>query len=162
MRAPAMLRTVVVIGSLPCLVAAGCASGGGMGTKVSADEAIAARQKLMKEQGAVLKAIGDAAKAGQTQGIPAEAQKLVATARRIPTLFPEGSLNPATSRAKPEIWQKWAEFEGNARALESKATQLAATAQSGNAAATNGAVADLGKTTCGACHNAFRGPEIKK
>ena len=46
--------------------------------------------------------------------------------------------------------------------LESKATQLAATAQSGNTAATNAAVADLGKTTCGACHTGFRGPEIKK
>jgi cytochrome c556 len=71
-------------------------------------------------------------------------------------------VNPATSRAKPEIWQKWAEFEANAKMLESKATQLAATAQSGNTAATNAAVADLGKTTCGACHTGFRGPEIKK
>jgi cytochrome c556 len=162
MRARAMVRAMVVIGGLTSLVAAGCASGGGMGKKMSADEAIAARQKLMKEQGAAMKAISDAAKAGQTQAIPAEAQKLVTTSRQIPALFPQGSVNPATSRAKPEIWQKWADFEGNAKTLESKATQLAATAQSGNAAATNAAVADLGKTTCGACHNAFRGPEIKK
>ena len=34
--------------------------------------------------------------------------------------------------------------------------------EGGNAAATNTAVAELGKTTCGACHTAFRGPEIKK
>jgi cytochrome c556 len=162
MRARAILRAAVVIGGLTSLVAAGCASGGGMAKTMSADEAIAARQKLMKEQGASMKAIGDAAKAGQTQSIPAEAQKLVATAKQIPGLFPQGSLNPATSRAKPEIWQKWAEFEANAKMLETKATQLAATAQSGNAAATNTAVADLGKTTCGACHTGFRGPEIKK
>jgi cytochrome c556 len=116
----------------------------------------------MKDQGAAMKAISTAAKAGQTQAIPAEAKKLVATAREIPKLFPQGSVNPATSRAKPEIWQKWADFEGYAKSLESKATQLSATAQGGNGAATNAAVADLGKTTCGACHNAFRGPEIKK
>ncbi len=153
-----MLRATVVIGSLTALTAAGCATT----PKMTADEAIAARQKLMKEQGAALRAISDAAKAGNTQAIPAEAQKLVATARQIPALFPQGSVNPATSRAKPEIWQKWADFEGNAKILDSKATQLAATAQSGNAAATNAAIADLGKTTCTACHNAFRGPEIKK
>lgn len=156
-----MLRAMVVIGSLTSLVAAGCASGG-MGKKMSADEAIAARQKLMKDQGAAMKAISDAAKAGQIQTIPAEAQKLATTAREITPLFPQGSVNPATSRAKPEIWQKWADFEGNAKTLESKATQLAATAQGGNTAATQAAVADLGKTTCGACHTAFRGPEIKK
>ena len=78
------------------------------------------------------------------------------------TMFPEGSVNPATSRAKPEIWQKWPEFEGYAKSLDAKATQLAATARTGNAQTTGAAVADLGKTTCGACHNAFRGPEIKK
>jgi cytochrome c556 len=162
MRARATVRVVVVIGGLTALVGAGCASGGGAAKKMSGDEAIAARQKLMKNQGAAMKAISDAAKAGQTQAISAEAQKLVMTSRQIPTLFPQGSVNPATSRAKPEIWQKWADFEGNAKRLESKATQLAATAQSGNAAATNAAVADLSKTTCGACHDAFRGPEIKK
>ena len=162
MRARATVRAVVVIGGLTALVAAGCASGGGMAKSMSAGDAIAARQKLMKDQGAAMKAISDAAKAGQTQAIPAQAQKLVATAKQIPALFPQGSVNPATSRAKPEIWQKWADFEGNAKLLESKATQLAATAQGGNAAATSAAVADLGKTTCGACHNAFRGPEIKK
>jgi cytochrome c556 len=157
-----MLRATVVIGSLTSFVAAGCASGGGMAKTMSADEAIAARQKLMKEQGAAMKAITAAAKAGQTQTIPAEAQKLATTARQIAPLFPQGSVNPATSRAKPEIWQKWADFEVNAKALESKATLLVATAQGGNAAATSAAVADLGKTTCGACHDAFRGPEIKK
>jgi cytochrome c556 len=158
-----MLHATVVVGGLASMVLAGCASGGGMGAKkMSADEAIAARQKLMKDQGAAMKAISDAAKAGQLQVIPAEAEKLRMTAKEIPALFPQGSVNPATSRAKPEIWQKWAEFEGNAKSLETKASALATTAKGGNAAATNTAVAELGKTTCGACHTAFRGPEIKK
>jgi cytochrome c556 len=157
-----MLRATVVIGGVTSLLAAACASGGGMAPTMSAAEAIAARQKVMKDQGAAMRAIGAAVKAGQTQAVAAEAEKLVATSRQIPALFPEGSVDPATSRAKPEIWQKWADFEGIAKTLQSKATQLAATAKSGNAAATSTAVADLGKTTCGACHNAFRGPEIKK
>jgi len=157
-----MLQATVVVGGLASMVLAGCASGGMGAKKMSADEAIAARQKLMKDQGAAMKAISDAAKAGQLQVIPAEAEKLRVTAKEIPALFPQGSVNAATSRAKPEIWQKWAEFEGSAKSLETKASALATTAKGGDAAATNTAVAELGKTTCGACHTAFRGPEIKK
>jgi len=131
-------------------------------SKMSATDAIAARQQLMKEQGAAMKSIQDKAKAGQQQAIAPDVEKLVQTSKRIPSLFPEGSLDPKTSRAKPEIWQKWSEFEGNAKNLETKATQLAATSRTGTAEATNAAIADLGKTTCTTCHNSFRGPEIKK
>ncbi len=157
-----MLRHVkpgVILGSLVVLAVAGSAIGQ---SPMSTSDTIAARQKLMKEQGAALKSINEKAKAGQSQAIGPDAEKLVETSKRIPSLFPPGSLDPSTSRAKPEIWQKWSEFEGNAKNLGSKATQLAATSQTGNAEATNAAIADLGKTTCTACHDAFRGPEIKK
>ena len=154
------LRTTVILGSLAAVIAVGCAT---METaKMSPGEAIAERQKLMKAQGAASKSIQDNLKTGQVQAIASDAEKLVETSKRIPALFPEGSLDPKTSRAKPEIWQKRAEFEGNAKTLESKATQLAATARTGDAKTTKAAVDDLGKTTCVACHNAFRGPEIKK
>jgi cytochrome c556 len=155
-----MLRLTVVMVGLAALTAAGCKTA--EAPKMSAAEAIEARQKLMKEQGAAFKNIQDKAKAGQITALAPDAETLVSTSRRITSLFVEGSVNPEKSRAKPEIWQKWSEFEGNAKRLETKAGQLAATARSGNAEATNAAIADLGKTTCGACHNAFRGPEIKK
>lgn len=149
-------RAVTVLASVAVLAA--CATT----TMMSADEAIPARQKLMKEQGAASKSISDKAKAGQIQAIVADAETLTETSNKIPSFFPEGSLNPGKSRAKPEIWQKRSEFEGYAKLLNSKATQLAATARTGNAQATNAAIADLGRTTCVACHNAFRGPELKK
>jgi cytochrome c556 len=142
------------------ILAAGCATG--QSSTMSGADSIAARQKLMKEQGAAMRSIGDKVKAGQIQAVAVDAEKLAVTARRIPTLFPQGSLNPDTSRAKPEIWQKWSEFEGHAKSLETKAAALATTARAGNAQATGAAATDLGKTTCGACHNAFRGPELKK
>jgi cytochrome c556 len=151
-----ILRAGVVV--VAVAVIAGCASM----RRMSPDEAIAARQQLMKEQGALMRSISDKAKAGQIQAIAVDADKLEDTAKRIPKLFPEGSVNPSTSRAKPEIWQKRSEFEGYAKTLRTKADQLEATAKTGNAQATQTAVADLGKTTCGACHTAFRGPEIKK
>jgi cytochrome c556 len=140
--------------------AVGCAKMG-IG-KMKAEEAIPARQQLMKEQGAAMKSMQDKLKAGDTN-VAAEAHKLVQTSKRIPNLFPEGSVDPKTSRAKPEIWQKWSEFQANAKSLEAKAGQVEASAKGGaNAQALNTAVTDLGRTTCGACHNSFRGPEIKK
>lgn len=144
------------------LVVLGCASGQSQPSRMSSADAIAARQKLMKEQGAAVRAIQEKLKSGQVQAVAADAEKLVDTARRMPALFPQGSLDPGTSRAKPEIWQKWSEFEGYAKTLEQKATQLAATAKTGTPQVTQAAMGDLTKSTCGACHTAFRGPEIKK
>jgi len=149
------------IGVLAAAVLAACATGGEQKV-MTTDEAITARQKLMKEQGATMKRIQDDLKAGQVQPVVADAKKLEETAKQITALFPQGSLNPDKSRAKPEIWQKWSEFEGDAKLLGSKATMLAATARTGDGPKTAAAVADLGKTTCGACHTTFRGPELKK
>jgi cytochrome c556 len=148
--------TLTAVG-LVAVVASGCAM-----MKMKPEEAIAERQQLMKEQGAALRSIQDKLKAGNVQAVEADAKKLEQTSERIPKLFPEGSVDPKTSRAKPEIWQRWAEFEGNAKTLGTKAKALQDVAKTGNAQQANAAVADLGRTTCGACHNAFRGPEIKK
>ena len=150
-RAIQAMRAVVTVA-----LAAGCASGGAQA--MSSDDAITARQKLMKEEGATMKSIGDKLKAGDTS-IAANAHTLVETSQRIPALFPEGSLNPKVSRAKPEIWQKWTEFQER---LGDKAGQLEAMAKSGaSAQAMGAAVGDVGRTTCTTCHDAFRGPEIK-
>jgi cytochrome c556 len=153
---PFMVRAGVVV--LAVAVAAGCASM----KRMKPEEAIAERQQLMKDQGALMRSIGDKAKAGQIQAIAPEAAKLEDSAKKITRLFPENSVNPNTSRAKPEIWQKWSEFEGLAKSLQTKSDALEKTAQTGDAQKTQVAVAELGKTTCGACHTQFRGPEIKK
>src|SRR5687767_13407674 len=150
-------RAVVVVLSLSVAVV-GCATF----KKMTPEEAIAARQELMKKQGAAMRSISDKLKAGQVQAVAADAAILQDTSKKIPKLFPEGSLNPATSRAKPEIWQRWPEFEGNAKKLNSQAKMLADTAKTGNADATGKMVADIGRGTCGGCHTPFRGPEIKK
>jgi cytochrome c556 len=149
-------RTTVVLTSAVLLGA--CATA----TRMSSEEAIAARQKHMKDQGAAMRSINEKLKAGQVQAVAVDAETLVRTSKDLPRVFPEGTLDPKTSRAKPEIWHKRAEFEGYAKTLETKAGQLAQTARTGNAQATSAAVADLGRTTCTACHNSFRGPEIKK
>jgi cytochrome c556 len=154
-------RRCVVLGSLAIFTLAGCASMEEP-KKMTTAQAITERQELMKSQGAAMRAIQEKVKTGQIEAIATDAEVLVKTAPKIGPLFPAGSLDPNTSRAKPDIWQKWPEFEGYSKALETKANALAVTARAGNAQATSAAVTELGKTTCGACHTAFRGPEIKK
>jgi cytochrome c556 len=151
-----VLRTGVVVVAVAAI--AGCASM----RRMDAGEAITARQQLMKEQLAAFRSASDKVKAGQIQAVVADADKLQATSKRIPKLFPENSVNPSVSRAKPEIWQKWSEFEGYAKALESRAQQLETAAKSGNAQMAQAALAEVNRSACGACHTAFRGPEIKK
>jgi cytochrome c556 len=85
--------------ALLSMVAVGCASM----QKMKPEEAIDARQKLMKSQGEAWKSIQDKTKAGDIAGVVPEAQKLVETSDKIPTLFPEGSLGPTKTAAKPEI-----------------------------------------------------------
>jgi cytochrome c556 len=154
----AMLRATVLIGSLTALVVAGCASGDGMAKKMTADEAIEARKKLMKEQGAAWKNVQDKAKAGQIQALTPDAEKLMATAKQIPALFPEGSLMPDKSAAKPEIWQKRAEFDAAAKNLESWSLKLRDAAGANNTEQTQAIVKDFGRQACGTCHQPFRVP----
>jgi cytochrome c556 len=155
----AMLCATMVVGGLTGLALAGCASGDGMmAKKMSAEEAIEARKKLMKEQGAAWRNIQDKTKAGQVKEVVPDAEKLLSTSKRIPTLFPEGSLNPEKSAAKPEIWQKRAEFDAAAKNLETWAMKLRDTAGTGNADATGAIVKDFGRQACGTCHQPFRVP----
>jgi cytochrome c556 len=149
-----MLRATVVIGCLTALTAAGCATT----PKLTADEAIEKRKALMKEQGAAWKSVQDKAKAGQFAAIAPDAEKLAATAQQIPALFPEGSLNPAKSAAKPEIWQKRAAFDAAAKNLETWAMRLAAASKANNTTETQAIMKEFGKMACGSCHGPFRVP----
>ena len=136
------------------VVAAGCASM----RKMKPEEAIAARQKLMKAQGEAWKNIQDKTKAGDVAGVVPEAQKLVDTSAQIPALFPEGSVGPPKTAAKPEIWQKWPDFEAAARNLKIQSEKLRDTAKTGDATATQAVVQTFGRQACGTCHTPFRVP----
>jgi cytochrome c556 len=148
--------------ALVAVVAVGCAT-----MKMKPEEAITARQELMKSQGAAFKAIQDKTKAGDIAGVVPEAQKLVDTSDKISPLFPEGSLGPTITlptgvtvktAAKPEIWQKWPEFEAAAKNLKVQAEKLRDTAKTGDAAATNAVLGTFGRQACGTCHTPFRVP----
>jgi len=151
---------MMMAAGLVSVVSVGCAStpSGSTQPKMTAGEAIAARQKLMKAQGEAWKNIQDKTKAGDVAGVVPEAQKLVDTSQQIPALFPEGSLGPTKTAAKPEIWQKWPDFEAAAKNLRAQSEKLRDTAKSGDPAATQAVVQTFGRQACGTCHTPFRVP----
>ena len=149
------LNTIVMFGSLAALGAVGCATS--QTAQMTPAEIVAERQKVMKANGDAWKNVQDKAKAGNIAGIAADAEVMAQNAKRIPSLFPPGSLVGKTA-AKPEIWQKWSEFEAAAKNFEMEAAKLRDTAKTNNKDATQALVKDFGRKACGTCHQPFRVP----
>jgi cytochrome c556 len=152
MKRPTVRFTVVMAGV--ALLASGCASAQAQRQPA---EYVADRQALMKEHGDVWKNIQDGAKANNLPAVATGADRLAQNAKKIPALFPAGSMTDK-SKAKPEIWQKWPEFEAAAKKLETESVKLRDTARTGNAQATNEVIKDFGRNACGTCHTPFRVP----
>jgi cytochrome c556 len=150
-----LTASVMVTASLVVGIGAGCA--GKSMSKMGSGDIVADRQRVMKLQGASWADIQAKAKAGNIEAIAVNAETLALTAQQIPTLFPEGSLTEK-SKAKPEVWQKWAEFEAAAKNLETQAAKLRDAARAKNEQLTQDLVKDFGRQACGTCHTPFRQP----
>jgi cytochrome c556 len=153
MKRPWIGLTVVV--ASVSLLGAACAST--QTAKRTPAEYVEDRQKLMKAHGDAWKNVQDSAKAGNLPAVASNADVMATNAKQIPALFPEGSMTDK-SKAKPEIWQKKAEFDASAKKMETESIKLRDTARSGNATATNEMLKDFGRNTCGSCHTPFRVP----
>ena len=125
--------------------------------KKSPEEIVAERQQVMKQNGDAWKNVQDNAKAGNWPAVAANADIISKNAAKIPALFPAGT-QTVKSKAKPEIWQKWPEFEATAKKMESEGAKLRDVAQTGNAQGANDIIKDFGRNACGACHTPFRVP----
>jgi cytochrome c556 len=145
----------VVLG-LAVVMAAGCASEKKMAKSGSGD-IVADRQRLMKLHGQIWADIQAKAKANNIEGIEVSAETLAINAQYIPAMFPEGTLTDK-SKAKPEVWQKWPEFEAAAKKMETEAMKLRDASKAKNAQLTQDIVKDFGRNACGACHTPFRVP----
>jgi len=146
---------LVVLG-LAVVVTAGCASETKMAKSGSGD-IVADRQRLMKLHGQVWADIQAKAKANNIESIEVSAETLAINAQYIPAMFPEGSLTDK-SKAKPEVWQKWPEFEAAAKKMETEAVKLRDASKAKNAQLTQDIVKDFGRNACGTCHTPFRVP----
>jgi cytochrome c556 len=150
-----LTASVMVTASLVIGIGAGCA--GKSMSKMGSGDIVADRQRVMKLQGASWADIQAKAKAGNIEAIAVNAETLAMTAQQIPALFPEGSLTEK-SKAKPEVWQKWAEFEAAAKNLETQAAKLRDASRAKNQQLAQDLVKDFGRTACGTCHTPFRQP----
>jgi cytochrome c556 len=150
-----LIASVMVTASLVIGIGAGCA--GKSMSKMGSGDVVADRQRVMKLQGASWADIQAKAKAGNIEAIAVNAETLAMTAQQIPALFPAGSLTEK-SKAKPEVWQKWAEFEAAAKNLETQAAKLRDASRAKNEQLTQDLVKDFGRQACGTCHTPFRQP----
>ena len=156
MRQPAM-RHAVVLCSLVAIVTAACASGGEKKMSVGSGDVVADRQRLMKLNGALWADAQAKGKAGNWEAIAVNAEAMAINAEHIPMLFPPGSLTDK-SKAKPDVWQKWPEFEAASKRMVAESAKLRDAARSKDQAATEAAMKDFGRNACGACHTPFRVP----
>src|SRR6266481_1298840 len=128
------VRTGVILGSLVALAAVGCATSQKT-TTVWTSDVVADRQRLMKLNGAAWADAQAKLKAGNAEAVAVNAETMALIATQILPLFPEGSLTDK-SKAKPEIWQKWPEFESSVKNYAMQADKLRDAARSKDLAAT--------------------------
>ena len=149
-------RIGVVTVGLVAVVATGCATGGKSASMSPADT-VAERQRYMKLHGGLWRDIQDKAKANNYEGIAVSAEALALNAPRIPAMFPEGSMTDK-SKAKPEIWQKWPDFEKAAMTMKMESEKLRDAAQAKDGERVQTVIKDFGRNACGTCHTPFRVP----
>ena len=120
---------------------------------------IAARQEVMKANGAAMRVLVPIVR-GEAPWNAAAARQAAATvqsdAEKGKTLFPAGSTGP-NSAALPAIWERKAEFDALFDRQRDAAANLVRLASAGDEAGFKAAFPALGQT-CGACHTPFRRP----
>jgi cytochrome c556 len=149
------VRIGILLSSLIILVVTGCATMSGM--KPGSGDIVADRQRLMRLNGASWADIQAKAKAGNIEAIMVNAETLALNSEHIPSMFPEGSLTDK-SKAKPEVWQKFPEFQADAKNMGDLAAKLRDAAKAKDAATVEAMVKEFGAKACGTCHTPFRVP----
>lgn len=150
------VRAGVVAGSLAALPLGYVTSQAQM-AKVGSGDVVADRQRLMKLNGASLQDLNAKLKAGNIEAVVVNAETIAINAQHITSLFPPGSTTDK-SNAKPEIWQRFAEFEAAAKNLQAKAEELRDAARKNDVQATEAAAKDFFRLNCNRCHTPFRKP----
>src|SRR5437660_957336 len=149
-------KTRVVLGSFVALAMASSATGQST-TKLWTSDVVADRQRLMKLNGASWADAQAKLKAGNAEAVAVNAETMALIATQILPLFPEGSLTDK-SKAKPEIWQKWPEFEAASKNYVMQAEKLRDAARRKDLAATQAVPKDFRRQAYGLCHTPFRVP----
>jgi cytochrome c556 len=121
------------------------------------------RHENMEQIGKAFKIAGRELKAGAPNlaAVRSSAATIAGFAPRVPSWFPPGTgPDVGKTMAKPEVWQKPADFASKTKAFQGAALAFNAAARAGDMAAINARFGDLGKT-CKACHDGYRNEHKK-
>ncbi len=149
------ITVTLVVGSLAAGLLAGCATGDKK--TVGSGDIVADRQRIMRLNGGSWADAQAKIKAGNFEAVAVNAETMALNAEHIPMLFPKGSLTDK-SKAKPEIWDKLAEFEAAAKTMQRESEKLRDAARAKNQAQVEAIAKDFGRVACGTCHTPFRVP----
>lgn len=139
---------------------AGCGGGGQELDDSPEAQAFVFRQAVMQVTADKMLTIGAMAR-GE---IPVDEAVFTKSASDLATMagmategfMPEGI--PPGSRAEPEIWSNWSDFEARAQDFHDAAQAVAEAAQNGGFESAESLVRPL-QRTCGGCHNTYRASE---
>ena len=143
-------KRTLVLTAIPAMLAATLSTAGA----AELEDIIKYRQSNMKGIGGAMGQIAAIVK-GKVDfngALADHARALHSLTLHIEDGFPEGSLHD-DSRAKPDIWEKWSEFEAAAQDARQASAAFIAAAESGEDV--GGAFKKLGEA-CGGCHKPFR------
>jgi len=145
----------ILLAALVAVTAPGCVIGSQR--MIGTGDLIFDRQRLGRVQEEQLGEIRSKLKTGNIEGIAVNAEVIAITALQIPSLFPERSLD-GKSRARPEIWQRWSEFEASAKNLTIWSERLRDAAKARDDRVVADIAKDFGRVACDSCHILFRRP----
>ena len=114
-------------------------------------ELVDRRQRAMREDGQIIKSLGEL----PPEDSAAQLAKLLQNLDALPALFPKGSISDK-SNALPVIWLQFDEFTGIFAEAKLTATTMMQAARSGDSGLYADAFLAL-KATCGECHQTYRG-----
>lgn len=116
------------------VVAAGSATIVLVAEPAGAHDAITLRRKIMKAVGSATKEATEMAKGQRTFDAKKAASQMSLVARswdEVAMLFPPGSHTGARTRAAPEVWTNFADFEAQGSRMAAAATKAGAAATEG-------------------------------
>jgi cytochrome c556 len=144
-----MMRTVVVVGALVL----------GIGAVAAQQDLVNQVQALMKENGknsGALSAIVKGEKPYDQASVDAALSQLSATAKKLPTMFPDsvkGLKGEGNYSASPKVWENKAAFDADIASFDKAVADAKASVK--DADTLKAALPAIGKA-CGGCHETFR------
>jgi cytochrome c556 len=126
------------------------------GTALAQGDVIAQRRAGLKRMGEHMEAFKPVVEAGgDVRPLVRQIDDMIAWYKGMPKLFPAGS-DKGDTKAKPEIWQNFAEFESLNTKLVGHLEVMRTAAAVDDKAAFAAAYKAAGPQYCGACHRPFR------